>query len=152
MCSCVPLHIAVNKHLPPIPIRTIIKTIKLASVLANEHAVYFESIIRGTGGCGESICPLMGTQVSHSDIGECSAIVLMIYRPRAISPRRTMQVQEERATNAPSAFVTSHSTMPTTRPRFTTFPTARSFSFQTGRRKLILSSSVVNDSPSSSVE
>src|SRR5580698_1436426 len=75
-----------------------------------------------------------------------------VQRPLACSPRSTIHVELARATNSPLEFVTSHSTIPTVRPRFTTLPTARSLSFHTGRRKLIFSSSVVNDSSSSSVD
>src|ERR1700684_3118769 len=73
-------------------------------------------------------------------------------RPLACAPRRTMQVDEERATRTPAALVMSHSNRPTVLARLTTFPTARNFSLQTGRKKLIFSSRVVKDSPSSRVE
>src|SRR2546429_3446592 len=46
----------------------------------------------------------------------------------------------------------SHSTRPMVRPPFTTRPVATSVPVQTGFRKLILSSRVVNVSPSSRVE
>src|SRR5580700_9993104 len=75
-----------------------------------------------------------------------------LQRPAAFSPRSTMQVDVERATRAPAELVMSHSVRPTVFPRLTTRPTARSFSFQTGRRKLIFSSRVVKDSSSARVE
>src|SRR3990170_7647872 len=72
--------------------------------------------------------------------------------PFAASPRRTEQVEEARATVFPSAFTTSHSTIPTVLPRCATRAFAVSFPSNTGRRKLILSSSVVNVSPGPRVE
>lgn len=57
-----------------------------------------------------------------------------LYRPFAISPRSTEQVETARATSLPSSVVTSHSTSPTERPRWTTFAFAYSFSSKTGRR------------------
>ena len=48
------------------------------------------------------------------------------------------------ATRRPFSSVTVHSTSPTVRPRCTTTASARSVVRQTGRRKLIFSSSVVN--------
>src|SRR5260370_42088961 len=66
----------------------------------------------------------------------------------ACSPRRVIQVLVARATKLPLSSVTSHSTRPMVRPCLTTRPTARRRAFQIGFRKLILSSSVLNDSPS----
>src|SRR3990170_6117660 len=74
------------------------------------------------------------------------------HRPVAASPRRTEHVEEARATVFPSALATSHSTIPTVLPRSTTRAVAVSFPSTTGRRKLILSSSVLNDSPGPRVE
>src|SRR3972149_3645298 len=62
------------------------------------------------------------------------------HRPVAASPRRTEQVEEARATVFPSAFTTSHSTIPTVLPRCATRAFAVSFPSNTGRRKLMLSS------------
>src|ERR1700733_4576457 len=73
-------------------------------------------------------------------------------RPLAMSPRNVRQVLVEYATRSPLEFVTVHSTSPTVLPRCITRPLATKRSFHTGRRKLIFNSSVVNDSPSSSVE
>lgn len=56
-----------------------------------------------------------------------------------------------RATRPPDSSVTSHSVRAMVRPLFTTRPWAVSLAFQTGLRKLILSSSVVKLSPSSKV-
>jgi hypothetical protein len=55
------------------------------------------------------------------------------------------------ATRRPLAPAISHSTMPMVLPLFTIFPTADNFSFQTGLRKLIFNSRVVNASPLSKV-
>src|SRR2546427_687063 len=63
-----------------------------------------------------------------------------------------MTVELARATSRRFSSTTSHSTSPIIRPPCTTRPVAVSFPVQTGLRKLILSSSVVNVSPSSSVD
>src|SRR5436190_90029 len=73
-------------------------------------------------------------------------------RPVACAPRSVMTVELARATSRRFSSTTSHSTRPIVRPPCTTRPVAVSFPVQTGLRKLILSSSVVNVSPSSSVD
>src|SRR6266571_1243972 len=73
-------------------------------------------------------------------------------RPVACAPRSVMTVELARATSRRFSSTTSHSTSPIVRPSCTTRPVAVSFPVQTGLRKLILSSSVVNVSPSSSVD
>src|SRR5438445_3543562 len=73
-------------------------------------------------------------------------------RPVACAPRSVMTVELARATSRRFSSTTSHSTSPIVRPPCTTRPVAVSFPVQTGLRKLILSSSVVNVSPSSSVD
>src|SRR5688572_11341193 len=69
-------------------------------------------------------------------------------RPVAWSPRSVRQVLLHRATSRSRSSTIEHSTSETVDPAFTTSPVAVSVAFHTGRRKLILSSSVVNDSPS----
>jgi succinate-semialdehyde dehydrogenase/glutarate-semialdehyde dehydrogenase len=69
-------------------------------------------------------------------------------RPAPLSPGRIMHVLVPRATWRPWSSVTSHSVSPTLRPPWTTRPVAVNRPCQTGRRKLILSSSVANVSPS----
>src|SRR5207247_7569035 len=69
-------------------------------------------------------------------------------RPVAASPLSVMQVLVACATSRSFASRTSHSTRPTVRPAETTRPSARSLPVHTGFVKLILSSSVVNVSPS----
>jgi hypothetical protein len=65
-------------------------------------------------------------------------------------PVSVRQVLDARATSRPRSSVTSHSASPTVAPFVTTRPVAVSVAVQTGRRKLIFSSSVVKVSPSAS--
>src|ERR1700754_3482185 len=78
-----------------------------------------------------------------------SAPSVQTYLPRACSSLSVRQRLVACATRLSFSSVMSHSTRPTVRPCLTTRPTARNRAFQIGLRKLILSSSVVNDSPSS---
>src|SRR6202040_3576667 len=73
------------------------------------------------------------------------------YRPAAPWPRSTMQVHAALAITRFSSSVMAHSTYPIVRPRCTTVPSALSWARQTGRKKLIFSSTVVKDSSGASV-
>src|SRR5581483_9328788 len=94
------------------------------------------------------------TPSSHGDLKPVN--INLFHRERDVSaiapwpgsPLNVMHVLVEEATKPPSSSNTSHLTKPTVRPCLTTVPTAVNFAFQMCFRKLILSSSVVNDSPS----
>ena len=72
-------------------------------------------------------------------------------RPVARAPARTMHVLAAFATSLPLSSLTVHSTYPVVFPRWMTIASAVNFAVQTGRKKLILSSTVVNDWSGSSV-